>query len=228
MTKYRYNMYKILTQCPLFRGMTAGQIEEAIGTATDLAITKYAKNETIAHKDTVYSGLMIIIIGSARGEFTYLTGQTLKIDTIEAPELIAPAFLFGGYNRLPVDVIAESEVEILTLHRGFLFELMQDNMLVLSNFIDIISNRANVWSKKIYLLSFKSLKEKVASYLLDHSTPENGVVPVPQIKEIAEFFAATRSAMTAVLEDMQRKHVITHNNEIITILSRNALEEILK
>lgn len=221
-------MYDILTQCPLFRGMTAEQIREAIGEFAEHAVTTYATGDLIARRDSIYSGLMIIVRGSARGEFTYPSGKTLKIDAIEAPELIAPAFLFGGYNRLPIDVIAESEVEILTLHRGFLFELMGGSMLIMSNFIDIISNRANVWSKKIYLLSFKSLKEKMASYLLDHSTPENGVVPVPQIKEIAEFFAATRSAMVAVLEGMQRKHILTFNDDQITILSRNALEDILK
>lgn len=52
-------------------------------------------------------------------------GKTIVVDPIEAPQLIAPAFLFGGYNKLPIDVIADGDVTIMTLHRGYIFELMR-------------------------------------------------------------------------------------------------------
>ena len=94
---------------------------------------------------------MIILKGQVHGEIVY-RNKPVIIDPIEAPQLIAPAFLFGGYNKLPIDVIADGEVTILTLHRGYLFELMQNNVLILSNFIDIISDRANVWVEKDLLL----------------------------------------------------------------------------
>lgn len=220
-------MYDILTRCPLFRGMDAGQIKQII-TSDDVSITSYKKGDIIAKRDTAYSGLMILLQGSASGTVSYPSGKLLHIDAIEAPELIAPAFLFGGYNRIPIDVVAENDVEILTLHRGYLFELMQENVLILSNFIDIISNRADVWSKKIYALSFMSLKEKLASYLLDHSSEENPVVPIPDIKEIAEYFAATRSALLTVIEGLEKKHIIRTDTANITILNRNALKDILK
>ncbi len=220
-------MYDILTRCPLFRGLDAGQIRELIN-SDDVSVTSYKKGETIAHRDTAYSGLMILLKGSAAGTITYPSGQSIHIDAIEAPELIAPAFLFGGYNRLPVDVVAETDAEILTLHRGYLFELMQEQVVILSNFIDIISNRADVWSKKIYALSFKSLKEKLASYLLDHSSEEQTTVPIPDIKEIAEYFAATRSALLSVIEGLEKKHIIRAEGNNIEITNRAALKDILK
>ncbi len=220
-------MYNILTQCPLFRGMTEREIREALPAGDLLSVERYAPGEMIIEKDTAYSGLLILLSGKAKGEVTYHSGKVLRMETIEAPQLIAPAFLFGGYNRIPVDVIAETAVEILTLHRGRLFELMQENTIILSNFIDIISNRANVWSKKIYLLSFESLREKVASYLLDNSTPAVPAVPVPEVAEIAQFFAATRSALQTVLDGLEKKGIIRLERGAITILNRRALEEII-
>lgn len=221
------DLYQILEGCPLFRGMNAAGIK-AVLSPDSMTITGFAEGDTVAHRDTAYSGLMIILEGRAAGTFTYPSGQTVSIEAIEAPELIAPAFLFGGYNRLPVDLIAQTELKIMTLHRGYLFELMQENTLILSNFIDIISNRAGVWQKKIYALSFKTLKEKLASYLLDHSTENDPSVPVPDIHEIAEYFAATRSSLLSVVEGMEKKHIIRSTGDNIEILNRRALADILK
>ena len=221
------NIYKILEGCPLFRGMDADRIE-AVLSPDFISVSDYTKGDTVARRDTAYSGLMIILKGSAIGTFTYPAGQTVNIDSVEASELIAPAFLFGGYNRLPVDIIAQTDLKVLTIHRGYLFELMQENMLILSNFIDIISNRAGVWQKKIYALSFKTLKEKLASYLLDHSSDEDAVVPIPDIRETAEYFAATRSSLLTVIEGLEKKRIITLSGDDIEILNRQALKDILK
>ena len=97
-----------------------------------------------------------------------------------------------------------------------------------SNFIDIISNRANVWSKKIFFLSFRSLKEKVATYLLEHTSEESGSVPVPDIREIAEYFDATRSALQTVLMELEKKHLIRSEASSIAVLNRKGLRDILK
>ncbi len=222
-------MYSILTRCPLFRGLNPEQIQQALGSSDNFATTSYRRGEVIARRDTAYSGLMILLTGTVTGEVTYPDGRTLNIDVVEAPQLIAPAFLFGGYNRLPVDVVAQGDdVQILTLHRGFVFELMQENVVVLSNFIDIISNRAGAWSKKVYLLSFRSLEAKLASFLLDNSSEGQNTVLMPDFAEVADYFAATRSSLEAVIGTLEKKRVISVEGEFIEILNRKALKEILE
>lgn len=224
----RIIVYDILTACPLFRGMNSAMIEDAVG-HDDMSLTTFEAGDIIAKKDTAYSGLMIIVSGSAEGIFTYPSGQRSAIETLSPADLIAPAFLFGGYNRLPVDVIASERTRIMTLHRGLLFELMQDHTLILSNFIDIISNRAGVWQKRIYYaLSYKTLREKLASYLLDHSQDGSTEIPVPDIREIADYFSATRSSLETVIEGLSKKHIVEREGNVIRILHRQALEDILK
>ena len=221
-------MYEILTQCPLFRGLDSKQIESIIEGRGDFTVAQYKDGEYIARRDTAYSGLMIIVKGKAKGVMTYSSGKSVNVDTIEAPQLIAPAFLFGGYNRLPIDVIAQGDVEILTLHRGYIFELMQENTLILSNFIDIISNRADVWSKRIYFLSFRSLKEKVVSFLLHNTTEGNPSLAMPDIQQISEYFDATRSAVITVLDELSKHGMISVDGETITVIKRKALEDSIK
>ncbi|MCD7969359.1 MAG: Crp/Fnr family transcriptional regulator [Alistipes sp.] len=220
-------IYDILTACPLFRGMDYGMIEQVLK-HDDISVSEFGAGDVIAKKDMAYSGLMVVLSGAAEGIFTYPSGQRSAIETLSPGELIAPAFLFGGYNRLPVDVVACEPTRIMTLHRGLLFELMQENTLILSNFIDIISNRAGVWQKRIYALSYKTLREKMASYLLDHTQDGSTQVPVPDITEIADYFSATRSSVATVMEGLQKRHIIEVDGDTIRIVNRHALEDILK
>lgn len=221
-------MYSILVDCPLFRGLDPDKIKEMIEERGDYTIATYGDGELIASKDCAYSGLMIILSGRVHGEMISSSGHKAKIDLLEAPQLIAPAFLFGGYNKLPVDIISDGDTTILTLHRGYLFELMQDNMLILSNFIDIISDRANIWSKKIFYLSFRSLKEKIASYLLENTTEQEPSVAMPGSTVISQLFDATRSAVGTVLTELEKKRLITSDGSKITVTNRTALSNTLK
>ncbi len=216
-------MFPILKDSPLFRGLDQQTIDSLLERSS-FATAVFAHDDCIAKRDTAYSGLMIILKGSVRGEVTDAAGRRRIIDNIAAPQLIAPAFLFGGYNRLPIDVVAnEDGTEIMTLHRGGLFEMMQDNTIVLSNFIDIISNRANYFSRKIYALSVLMLTEKVAALLLSSASPAGDTVPL-NIEKMADELDITRNAFEQTLSELARKGYVELSETEIVIRNRKALE----
>lgn len=222
-------MYATLTECPLFRGLTADTIREMLSPdENNFTLTDHADGEVIARRETAYSGLMILVKGQVRGEVTDSSGRTLVVDRLQAPQLIAPAFLFGGYNRLPIDVVAEGWVMILTLHRGYLFELMQNNVVLFSNFIDIISNRASFWSRKIYLLSLRFLEQKVAAYLLSKSDDHSLQVPVPDVVDTAVYFDATRSSVQRALYELEKKRLIRRTGDSLEVLNRPGLQALIE
>lgn len=219
-------MFPILKNSPLFRGLETDTIERLLEQVS-YTTAIYRTGDLIAQRDTVYSGLMIILRGNVTGEIEDILGKKRVIDTIAAPQLIAPAFLFGGYNRLPIDVIAgEDGTEILTLHRGGLFEMMQDNTVVLSNFIDIISNRANYFSRKIYALSVLMVTEKVAAMLLADGTDE---IPL-DLDSMAEKLDVTRNTFEQTLAELSKKGIIllwTENGQkTILVKNRKVLSEL--
>ncbi len=219
-------MHTILTKCPLFQGLGGATIENILKDK-EFSTADYSSGQLIAPRDTAYSGLMIILRGEVRGEVTDKKGRRSLVDRIAAPQLIAPAFLFGGYNRLPMDIVAETDVTILTLHRGLLFELMQDNIIILSNFIDIISDRANMLTRKIFYLSFRTVKEKVANYLLEQTKSQpDKKVDFTELNRLSEYFDAPRSAITTVLNELERKNVVRNTAGQVEITDRAALEKI--
>lgn len=217
-------MFPVLNNCPLFRGLDTESVHELLGCSSYI-INKYETGDLIARRDMAYSGLLIIVEGSIRGTVTLANGKEQLIDTISAGQLIAPAFLFGGYNRLPIDVYANESTKIMTLHRGSLFEMMQDNTVVLSNFIDIISNRANYFSRKIYTLTVLMLKEKVAGYLLGLAA-HNSELRV-DIHAMATAIDATRESCTQTLNELEKKGFIKLDGQQLRIINRQALQELL-
>lgn len=218
-------MFTILTNCPLFNGVDTETVGELLGRSSYI-INKYEPGDLIAKRDTAYSGLLIIVEGSVCGTITLANGKRQVIDTVSAGQLIAPAFLFGGYNRLPIDVYAAESTKVMTLHRGSLFEMMQDNIVVMSNFIDIISNRANFFSRKIYALTVLMLKEKVAGYLLGLSAHDSELHV--DIKGMATALDATRESCVQALAELERKGILKIDGEIVRIINRAALAELVK
>ena len=218
-------IYEILKECPLFKGLSAKKIEELL-LDREFSVEDYRCGDVIARKDTAYSGLMIILKGEAMGETSDQHGKRIMIDTFSTPQLISPAFLFGGYNRLPLDITAKGEVSILTLHRGLLFELMQDNIIIMSNFIDIISNRANMLTRKIYYLSFKTVKDQMVNYLLERTASDNPSLDIGDISSLVEYFNASATSINSILKDLCRHGVIKREGDVVTVIDRNLLGKV--
>lgn len=209
-------MYAILTDCPLFRGLGQDRIKELLEDR-QFSVDSFKDGDVIARRDVAYSGLMIVLEGGVRGEHLDTDGKVVGIYDISAPQLISPAYLFGGYNRLPIDVIADGDVKIMTLHRGIIFELMQENMIIMSNFIDIISNRANMLTRKMYFLSFKSLKDKLVRYIAGHTGDGSRSFEMADMNELSEYFDASRISIQEVLDGMVKSGVISLSGRKLTV-----------
>ncbi len=220
---------EILSRSPLLRGIEPREVGHMLENASH-SVERFEAGEVLARRDTAYSGLIIILEGWVRGEITASDGRTRVIEErIEAPQLIAPAFLFGGYNRLPIDVVAGGEgVTVVTIHRGAIFEMMQENTIVLSNFVDIISNRANYFSRKIYALSVLMLTEKIAAVLLASAGVVAGSADVAplDVAAIARELDVTRAVVEQTLRELQQKRLIevSKDGRSARILDRQGLE----
>ena len=64
--------------------------------------------------------------------------------------------------------------------------------------------------------------------MLGHSTEASTSVEMPDIREIAQYFDATRSAVQTVLAELEKKRLVALSGDRITVLNRKGLEDILK
>lgn len=220
--------YMVLSRCPLFQGVSPEALEMLLG-QYPFSVKSYVRGAVLASRDDVYSSLMVVVEGSVKGEMVDHSGKVVKIEDIAAPRPIAPAFLFGQNNRLPVDVVANDVVKVVVIPRSSMVGIMQSSSQVLTNYLDMMSNRATFLSNKLYFLSFRSIKEKLAHYILELSKNQLRAFTLPMgQQELADYFGVTRTSLARVFADFERDGLVSFDRRNVTILDRGGLLGLLK
>ena len=222
-------MYAIISNSPFFRGLNPQEVELLLGKVSH-SIKSFSKGQTIAQREEEVKNLCIVVAGSVKGEMVDFSGKILKIEEMMAPQAIAHAFLFGEKNRYPVDVIAIEDCKILFIPKPEVIRLLQNSDIILRNYLNAISNRAQFLSNKLWFLSFKTIKEKVAHYLLNLSRSETKttIILPKSHQELAEFFGVTRPSLARVFAEMQDEGIISVDRREITIMNKNKLLEMIR
>jgi CRP-like cAMP-binding protein len=222
-------MFEILVKCPLFIGLNSDEIAVLLKTVHHQVKT-FQKNELIAQSDEKINAQLIVVEGSVKGEMMDFTGKTIKIEDIESPRPLAPAFLFGQMNRFPVNIVANEKVSILFIPKTSFMQMMRLNENVLGNFLSIISNRAQFLSGKIKFLSFQSIKGKLAHYLLQQSKRDGSfdLVLEKSQNQLAELFGVTRPSLGRAIREMDKAKLIEARARKVKILDKQGLSALLK
>jgi CRP-like cAMP-binding protein len=221
-------LYQQLSQSPVFRGISPEEMETLLSNAR-YKIRKYSKGDMVAFREDKCENLMIVLKGSVKGEMMDPSGKSIKIEDIMAPYPIASAFLFGQRNQFPVNVTANDEVEIFFLEKGSVVDLFQENKVFLTNYLNSISNRSQFLANKLMFLNFKTIKGKLANYILKLAAPNKEVVTLPKSQsEMAQFFGVTRPSFARSLKEMEQEGLIKRNRREIQILNKRELIRLLQ
>lgn len=222
-------MYQIISNSPFFKGLTPKDVEIILSKISH-SVKSFSKGQTIAQREEEVKNLCIVLAGTVKGEMVDFSGKILKIEEMTAPQPIAHAFLFGERNRYPVDVIALEDCKILFIPKPDVVRMLQQSDVILRNYLNAISNRAQFLSNKLWFLSFRTIKEKVAHYLLNLSRSESKttIILPKSHQELAEFFGVTRPSLARVFAEMQDEGIIAVDRREIAIINRNKLLEMIK
>ncbi|MDP4184181.1 MAG: Crp/Fnr family transcriptional regulator [Bacteroidota bacterium] len=217
-------MFDLLVDCPLFRGISSTEIEQLLKNNV-YQLKHYRKGDLVAVHDDEITALQIVLMGSVKGEMPDLSGKVIKIEDIEAPRPLAVAFLFGQQNRFPVDLVANDEVKILRIAKPDVLLLFQQNRRFLTNYLNAISNRTQFLTRKLFFLSFRTIREKIAFYLAEQMKLQNSSVIIlsqPQ-REMAELFGVARPSLARGFAELEDEGFIEVDRREIKILNKEGL-----
>lgn len=222
-------MFNILSNSPLFNGLSANDLE-IIFSSISYSVKSFSKGHTIVQRDEEVNSLLIVIEGVVKGEMVDFSGKILKIEEIQATQPLAHAVMFSKVNKFPVDVVALENCKILFIPRSDVLRLMQSNETILKNFLRAVSNRAHFLTTKLWFLSFKTIKEKVAHYLLNlaRSETRTTIILPKSHQELAELFGVTRPSLARVLSEMEDDGIIVVKRREIQIVDRQKLLEMIR
>jgi len=189
-------------------------------------IKSFKKGECIVQQGDIVNALYILLKGSAKAEMISDSGNILNIEIINAPNPLAPAFLFAANNRFPVDVVALEDCEIILIMKNSIMEQLTCNEEFLQGFMIFNSNRVHFLSERLKLLSTKTIKGKLAQYILVRA---NGMYFTLDRKqtELAEYFGVTRPSLSRSLSEMVDEGIISLNRKNGKILNPLKLKNLI-
>jgi CRP/FNR family transcriptional regulator, dissimilatory nitrate respiration regulator len=218
--------YSLLSNAPLFKGMTPDNIE-IILTNVPFRVKKFQSGSMISQSGEPVNALIIVINGVVKGEMADYAGRVIKIEDIPAPGALASAFMFGNRNRFPVNVITVTDGELLLIEKPDFLKLLMKYDSLLVNFLDMISNRSQFLSEKIKFLNFKTIKGKLANYILQKAGKDLISVTLGMTQnDLADFFGVTRPSVARALGDLKNEGYIEAKGKNIKIIDKKGLADL--
>lgn len=219
--------FEVVSRSPVFSGIPASRLSELME-GVHFQIRKFDKNDLVVQAGEECNKLFIVLKGSVKGEMTDYTGKTIKIEDIEAPRPLAAAFLFGKNNYFPVTVIANEKVELLSIAKLEFLKLLQQDSRILTNYLNSISSRTQFLSQRIKFLSFRTIRQKIAHYLLDLAGDRLAIVELPLSQaQLAEFFGVTRPSLARALGELDQEGLIEVQRRTVRILDKQKMNDLL-
>lgn len=218
----------VLSMLSLFRSVPASELERILG-LVPVQEVRFKKNEILAMQDEPVNRLIILLSGSVKAEMSDPAGRIVKVEDIEAPNPLAILFLFGDNNRFPVQATAREEVTALIIPRQSVLKMLQMNETLLRNYLDISANFAGRLSRKLHFMSFRTIRQKIALYLLNLSKAQQSdkvVLDKPK-SSLADFFGVSRPSLERELTKMQTDGLILSERKEISLLSKERLIQLI-
>lgn len=182
-----YDLYDF----PLFAEADRTRVDRLLQQSAN-RITAYHEGDLIALQGDPCRSLMLLCSGSVSARMTHEEGKEITIETLHAPEILAPAFLYGSENRFPVSLHAATDCRVWFISREVFLEMMEADQSILRRFLENISDRSVFLSRKLNEFALQSLPTRILSYLHTHGVLRN-------IQEAAFIMGVARPSLSRAL-----------------------------
>jgi len=220
---------KTLSSCPLFSQLTP-QERQTIARQLRSRTREYDEGQVVAFEGDECNSLGIVVRGSIHIQRIYESGKLLTIETFHAGDSFGEALVFSGEGRYPATLTTKEASTVLYLDREDIIRLCEQYPRFLQTFLRTLSDRILLLNRKIKSLSYQSVRQKVANFILEEQRRQQADVLVLGIArhELADSLGIPRPSLSRELIAMKEDGWIDYDRKTIRVLDRPALEQSLK
>ncbi len=214
---------KMIFQCPLCSSIPDYQRNDFLDDLR-FSIKEYYKDDIIVTQGSLSETLFIVIKGEVATEMSDEKGDFMEIEYIKAPNPMATGFLFAADNRSPVSAICKSSCKVIAIPKDNVYLLMRKYEAFMLKFLSYISNKVFFLSDKLRLVSLRTIRAKLAYYLLKESGGKDEFRLKSSREDMARLFSVSRPALVKVMMEIAEEGVIDVNRRDIKINNRAVLK----
>ena len=162
---------------------------------------EYKEGDRVVSVGDTCDWLMLLAEGTVESRMGAQSGKEVVIERMQAPMILAPAFLFAKNSTIPVEVSMMTDGVVWYIHRDAFFKFMTAHPDVLKRFLEVLSDRSHFLSNKVRSFAVKSLRDRVLDYIRQHGAITN-------VAEAAEMLGVARPSLSRLIADLQDEGVL--------------------
>ncbi|MCI9285664.1 MAG: Crp/Fnr family transcriptional regulator [Muribaculaceae bacterium] len=221
------SMYESLMELPLFKGISYERLSEIVGN-TRLAFLKYLPGERVLSAGDPCTHIKFLLKGSLRLTISNPADRFRVAQTLVAPDVISPDFLFGRHTIYPGTASAIDTVSIMQIEKNALITLLQSDEILLYNYLNILSTNAHKAVDGVLALTTGSLEERIAFWIIALTQIRStDIVLSARQRDLYTLFGVQRSSLVAALDSLKQRGLIEYTANEIHVLSRRDLRSVL-
>lgn len=213
-----------LKKCRIFKNVDVSQpfIEK-------YHVKTYSKNTMIAFEGDDCKSVGIVLSGALEVKKIFASGNSMTMAELKEGSTFGEVIVFSDVHTYPATIMAKNNTTVLYILKEEILKLSSENPQFLENFLELLSNKLHHLNSKVTLLSLKSIREKLAFFILSENKKQNSdKIKLKQSKkQLAESFSIPRPSLSRELIAMKEDGIIDFDKDFITILDMDLLEDCL-
>ncbi|HSO18584.1 MAG TPA: Crp/Fnr family transcriptional regulator [Desulfosarcina sp.] len=216
---------RILSDTPLFKGLSERQIDEIGTIAVD---RQYRRGESIFMEGDEADGFYIVADGQVKIYKTSLEGKEQILHIYGPGSPFGEVPVFSG-SRFPANAQALVGSQVLFLPRKAFIRLIADNPSLSMNMLGELSMRLRQFTVQVENLSLKEVPSRLASYLIVLAAEQgrkDRVSLTISKGQLASLLGTIPETLSRIFAKMSAQGLIRVDGKKIHLLDNPGLEEL--
>lgn len=212
----------------MFRNLTKQEILNLFNGAKYI-VKKFDKEDIIALEGHSCTSIGLILDGCVDIKRILPGDKVILISSFTRGNLFGEVITFSDVNVYPATVISNSKSEIMFINKYDFIDFCSNNKDVLVSFLNDITNKIIELNKAVKNVSFISIRQKIASFLLDeYDLQKTKFIKMPKTKtKLAENLGVPRPSLSREFINMKNDNLIDYTNDYVKLLDIQKLRNIL-
>lgn len=221
----------LLGQTELFKNIEKNELLRML-TCLNSRIVTYRQKELVSLEKDSFSDIGIILDGEVAVIKESFAGDRIFMSKLKAGDIFGEITVFSNGERLAtIEPMVDTTILFLPSSRiiGICPNVCIGHTMLIRNMLEIISKKAVALNRKVEILSLKSVRAKISSYLLEQYQKYGKLTFIIPLKrhELAEFLNIPRPSLSRELKKMKEEGLIDFYMNAFQIMDLEGLKNSL-
>lgn len=225
----KYN--SVITNCMLFEKITEEELSMLLNCLKP-GIRKHKKNDIVNVMGELFEGIGVVLTGQVAVVKESAAGNRIIMAMLKPGDLFGEMAAFSGSGKWPATVVAQTSCSVMYISPqkilGQCERACSGHRQLVMNMLGILSKKALSLSRKLEYLSIKSMRGRVANFLLEQYKKGGKATFLLTMNrnELADFLNVSRPSLSREMCKMRDDGLIDFHRSSVQLKDIEALKAV--